>query len=169
MTVAEAQHADFHPNEGLLAAFIAMFDTHNPIMKTFRTARDRLAATTLSDHLEDHYAVKLFSAPKQHGNIYSDPVASEVVGLIVNDLGNTDEGRDLVVQQHSSQLQRIQETHCKFMAMQYPLLFPYGEDGFHENLYMTCPRSNNMKRQKITVAKYYSYRLHDIASDFNTP
>nr|CAZ96142.1 conserved hypothetical protein [Saccharum hybrid cultivar R570] len=170
MTVAEAQRADFHPNEALVAAFIAMFDTHNPIVKTFRTARDRLAATTLSDRLEDHYAVKLFSAPKQHGNIYSDPVASEVVGLVVNDLGNTDKGLDLVVQQHSSQLQRIQETHCKFMVMQYPLLFPYGEDGFHDHLYyMTCPCSNKMKRQKNTMAEYYSYGLHDRAGDFNTP
>jgi len=96
MTVAEAQGKKFVPNESLAAALIAVFDAHNPIVQIFRTACDRLAATNLSDHLDDHYAVKLFSAPRQHGNIYSDRVAAEVIGLVVNDLGNNDEGRDLV-------------------------------------------------------------------------
>jgi len=32
---------------------------------------------------------------------------------VINDLGLSDEGRDLVVQDHASNLQRIKETHCK--------------------------------------------------------
>ncbi|CAD6210090.1 unnamed protein product [Miscanthus lutarioriparius] len=147
-----------------------MLDTHNPIVQIFRAARDRLSADDISDQFQDRYSIKLFSSPKQHGNIYSDPVASEVVGLIVDGLGNSEEGRDLIVQDHSSQLQRVSEAHCKFISMQYPLLFPYGEDGFHEDLhYMPCPRSHNIKRKKVTMAEYYSYRLHDRADDFNTP
>jgi hypothetical protein len=56
------------------------------------------------------------------------------------------------------------------MSMQYPLLFPYGEDGYHKDLYyVSSNRSNNLKQKKLTMAEYYSYRLHDRANDFNTP
>ena len=75
-------------------------------MQIFRTARDRLSVQPegLSDHIDDHYAVQLFCTPKRHGNIYSAPIAPEVVGLVVNDLGATDKGRDLIVQDRSSHL-----------------------------------------------------------------
>ena len=90
--------------------------------------------------------------------------------MVINDLGLSDEGRDLVVQDHASNLQRIKETHCKFMAMQYPLLFPYGEDGFHEKLeYRRCRRSTTIKRKNVTMLEFYTYRLHDRINDFNTP
>jgi hypothetical protein len=75
-----------------------------------------------------------------------------------------------VVQDHASNLQRIQETHCKFMAMQYPILFRYGEDGFHEKLeYRRCRWSTAIKRKTVTMLEYFTYRLHDRVNDFNTP
>jgi hypothetical protein len=172
MATATRPEKNFHPNKEVVASLITMLDTHNPVVQIFRTARDRLYGQTdeVSDQVDDHYALKLFCKPKQHGNIYSAPVATEVVGLVINDLGLGDRGRDLVVEDRSSHLQRVEETHCKFMAMQYPLLFPYGEDGYHEKiLYRRCQRSQNFKRQRVTMAEYYSYRLHDRPNDFNTP
>jgi hypothetical protein len=172
MATAAHQEKTFHPNKNIVASLITMLDTHNPVVQIFRTARDRLHSQPdeFFEQLDDHYVVRLFAEPKQYGNICSAPVATEVVGLVVNDLGLSDRGRDLVVEDRSSHQQRVQETHCKFMAMQYPLLFPYGEDGFHEKLkYRRCPRSQNVKRTNVTMAEYYSYRLHDRANDFNTP
>ncbi|KAL6646680.1 hypothetical protein ACP70R_015757 [Stipagrostis hirtigluma subsp. patula] len=172
MAVATRARTEFQPNEAIVASLVTMLDTHNQIVQVFRTARDGLSvqSNSPSDQSGDSYSVKLFAVPKQHGNIYSNPVASDVVGLVVNDLGTSDEGRDLIVQDHSSHLQRVKETHCKFMAMQYPLLFPYGEDGFHENLeYIRCGRSQKMKRKNVTMVEYFSYRLHDRTGDFNTP
>ncbi|PUZ74769.1 hypothetical protein GQ55_1G091800 [Panicum hallii var. hallii] len=82
------------------------------------------------------------------------PVASEVVGLIVGDIGQTDVGRDIIIEDRSSRLQRINEQHCKFMAMQYPILFPYGEDGYHESLmYRQIGSSLSLKRSKATMAE----------------
>jgi len=117
IAVATTSNSDFQPNEAIVASLITMLDTHNSVVQVFRTARDRLSMqpNNQSGEPDDRYAVKLFSTPIQHGNIYSDPVTSEVVGLVVNDLGTTEEGRDLIVQDHSCQLQRVKETHCKFM------------------------------------------------------
>jgi len=112
----------------------------------------------------------MFGIPDKHGDIFSAPVASEVVGLVVGGLGAGDAGRDLVVEDQAGQLQKIQEKHCKFMAMQYPILFPYGEDGCHENIwYQTCARSKAIKRKHVTISEYFAYRLHDREGDFNTP
>ncbi|EEC78889.1 hypothetical protein OsI_19259 [Oryza sativa Indica Group] len=153
------------PNEDVIRSFMRMLDMNNPIVQVFRTARDRLA-----NQSEDHYFVRLFAVPNQHGSVYSAPIASEVVGLVVNDLGTTDQGRDLIVQDHASHLQRIKESHCKFMTMQYPLLFPYGEDGFHKDLkYCQCQRSGAIKRYYVTMVEFFAYRLHDRVGDFNTP
>ena len=155
----------FQPNEDVIRSFMRMLDMNNPIVQVFRTARDRLA-----NQSEDHYFVRLFAVPNQHGSVYSAPIASEVVGLVVNDLGTTDQGRDLIVQDHASHLQRIKESHCKFMTMQYPLLFPYGEDGFHKDLkYCQCQRSGAIKRYYVTMVEFFAYRLHDRVGDFNTP
>jgi hypothetical protein len=97
-------------------------------------------------------------------------VASEVVGLVVDDIGQSDVGRDIIIEDRMSQLQQINEQHCKFMSMQYPLLFPYGEDGFHDNIvYHQTHASTSMCRQKATMVEYYAYRLHDRVGDFNTP
>ena len=56
------------------------------------------------------------------------PTANEVADLLV--------GRASVQGSHvtvlfttGGQLQRINEIHPSYMELQYPLLFPYGEDG----------------------------------------
>lgn len=165
--MAIGTHAErtFRPNEAIVESLMHMLDTHNPIVQVFWTARDRL-----SDQADDHYSIQLFVVPKQHGSVYSALVASEVVGLVVNDLGTTDDGRDLVVQDHASHLQKVYESHRKFMAMQYPLLFPYGEDDFHEDLkYRQYGRARAIKRDSVTILEYFVYRLHDRDDDFNTP
>ncbi|KAJ1263943.1 hypothetical protein BS78_09G225500, partial [Paspalum vaginatum] len=148
----------FTVNEGIVQSLISMFDAHNPIVKLFRTARERLSLDT-----PDQFFIRLFGKPDAHGDIYSALVTSEVVGLVVGDIGSTDTGRDIIIDSHSSGLQQINEKHCKFMAMQYPLLFPYGEDGYHEDLtYLGAPH------RKLTLQEYCTYRLHDRPGDFNT-
>lgn len=47
------------------------------------------------------------------------------------------------------------------MAMQYPILFPHGEDGFRPDIqYRACDNSREMKRLTVTMREYYAYRLH---------
>ncbi len=39
-----------------------------------------------------------------------------------------------VLAQQAGLFQRIFELHVGYMALHYPLLFPYGEDGWHPNI-----------------------------------
>jgi hypothetical protein len=45
----------------------------------------------------------------------------------MSDIGATNIGRDLIIDDREAGLQ-INEKHSKFMAMQYLILFPYGEE-----------------------------------------
>jgi hypothetical protein len=149
-------------NEIIVQSLIQMLDSHNHIVKLFRIACERIL-----DNSNDHYSIRIFGDVDAHGDIFSFPVASQVVGLVVGDIGQTDVGRDIIIEDHVSNLQQINERHRKFMSMQYPILFPYGEDGFHDNILFQT--SSTMCHQKATMAEYYAYRLHDRANDFNTP
>uniref|UniRef100_A0A1J3D0V0 Helitron helicase-like domain-containing protein n=1 Tax=Noccaea caerulescens TaxID=107243 RepID=A0A1J3D0V0_NOCCA len=55
------------------------------------------------------------------------PVSDEIAGLVVGDFVE----RDIIIQYKTSVLQRISCLHPHYMALQYPMLFPYGESGFH--------------------------------------
>ena len=58
----------------------------------------------------------------------------EIAALITNDFGDGIPTRDIVVSNKDEGLKRISELHSEYMALQYPLLFPYGEEGFHEKI-----------------------------------
>jgi hypothetical protein len=162
---SSSSRPSFNANEDIVDSLISMLDTHNSVVKVFRTAREKITADA-----PDQFVIRLFGKPDAHCDVYSAPVTSEVVGLVVGDIGSTDVGRDLIVDNRSSGLQRINEKHCRFMAMQYPLLFPYGEIGYHDDImYRPTPQSRGTHRKKVTMLEYYAYRLHDRPGDFNTP
>ena len=60
--------------------------------------------------------------------------ANEVAGLVGGDLDIGDLNRDIILEHQFDQLKRIDELHLSYLPLQYPLLFPYGEDGFREDI-----------------------------------
>ena len=55
------------------------------------------------------------------------------------------------------------------MALQYPLLFPYGEDGFRTDLKSTTYNSNNKStRKRISMREFYCYQLQERETQGNT-
>jgi hypothetical protein len=93
------------------------------------------------------------------------PTSTEIVGLIVGDLGQSNGRRDIVIEHKSEGMQRIKEFHPKFMAMQYPLLFPYGEDGFHLDMfYSQNDRRKKTKRKKVKMREYNKENLKQTLS-----
>ena len=60
--------------------------------------------------------------------------------------------RDIVLHRRDGQLQHVSELHRFYDALQYPLLFPLGTDGY--NIYLR--RCNG---KKITQMAYYSFHL----------
>ncbi|XP_020881868.1 uncharacterized protein LOC110228539 [Arabidopsis lyrata subsp. lyrata] len=121
-----------------------MLDANNPHVIAFRSARDRLA------QCEDTSGFKLIL--KNHrdsdGRVQNIPTTDEVAGLIVGDINP--KPRDVVLQANSGGFQRISELHPSYLPLQYPLLFPYGEDGFRLGIDIGFIDKGGLKRTKVT-------------------
>jgi hypothetical protein len=131
-----------------------MLDENNVHAKGFRMARDRLS----QDHGND-FKLRLISERTTDGRIYNQPTVSEVAALIVGDVDYAPK-RDIILEKQSGRLKRIDEFHPAYLAYQYPLIFPYGEDGYRRG---TKLREEDdviiTKRNRLTIMGWLSYRI----------
>ena len=128
-----------------------MLDEYNVHAKTFRMARDRL-----QDVQVNNIKLKLIANREKDGRTYNVPTVPEVAALIVGDF-DANSKRDIIIETQHGQLQRIHELHSSYLALQYPLLFPYGEDGYRPDILHSI-QSDGEKRKRN--------RLTDIKGDF---
>nr|GEV98954.1 DNA helicase PIF1, ATP-dependent [Tanacetum cinerariifolium] len=67
---------------------------------------------------------------------------------------------DIIVNKQDSGPKRISELHPSYMALQYPLLFLYGEDGFHDRIpYFRNTGARKANRGFVTMKEYYFYTI----------
>uniref|UniRef100_A0A6N2MFD4 ATP-dependent DNA helicase n=1 Tax=Salix viminalis TaxID=40686 RepID=A0A6N2MFD4_SALVM len=93
---------------------------------------------------------------------YSNPTSDDIGGLIVGDIGAYQSERDIIIESFSNTLQRISKLHPKFMALQYPLLFPFGEDGYRTNISFADNHSDvSGKRQRVPMRGFYAYVIQE--------
>lgn len=137
----------------LVNDLLLMLDANNALVQAFRMARERF-----NDNSMQRLTLRLLGTRNRREGQYSLPTVPEVAALIPGD-GNPTDSRDIIIEERGSRsAKRISELHPSFMALQYPLLFPYGEDGFHLNIPL-CNISASSRRQSVSLREYYSYRL----------
>ncbi|XP_059285058.1 uncharacterized protein LOC132038402 [Lycium ferocissimum] len=131
-----------------------MLDEHNILVKSFRMARDRY-----KDQPESVFRLRLLSDRTKDGRRYNILTASEVAGLIIGDLTDENFQRDVVVEHRQNGLQRITDLHPSFMSMTYPLIHPYGEDGYRLGILLEDVTNKTYIRQKLTMRQFYGFRI----------
>ena len=142
-------------NTLIVDGLMKMFDEFNVIAKSFRMVRDRFKESNFIP-----VKLKLIGKRTQDTLQYTNISSSEVAGLIVGDFGAYDKNRDIIVEYKTGHLKRISVLHPSLMAMQYPILFPYGEDGYRIDIdYTSVGRSNSLMRKFVTMREYYAYRI----------
>ncbi|KAG8366041.1 hypothetical protein BUALT_Bualt17G0034800 [Buddleja alternifolia] len=100
-----------------------MLDSVNPYVQIFRSARDALQHDSgVNLHIRILHS--------RNNRQYNQPTASEIATLIVGDDTDAIGCRDIIVRKNDGYLKRISETHPSYTPLQYPLLFPYGTDGW---------------------------------------
>ncbi|CAN1829533.1 ATP-dependent DNA helicase PIF1 [Linum perenne] len=122
-----------------------MLDAHNILVKTFRYAKERL----MDENMQE-LKIKLFAQRKTDGREYDLPTGDELAALIVNDSGQATYEQDIIVEHQNSRLERISVYHPSLMALQYPLLFPYGEDGWRSDIEV-CSRTTDDDSDDILI------------------
>ncbi|PWA72292.1 hypothetical protein CTI12_AA269790 [Artemisia annua] len=122
----------FNKNGGMLRQdivqnLIQVFDSHNELVKLFRTARDKIESADIPD-----FKIKLFGVV---GSKQYDLPTGDSIGAIVFEGGpNVETNYDVIIEARGGQPQRIDKLNPHYMSLHFPLLFVHGEEGYHLGL-----------------------------------
>ncbi|CAN0897216.1 ATP-dependent DNA helicase PIF1 [Linum grandiflorum] len=109
-----------------------MLDTYNVLAKSFRRVRD-----ALEEPGNENLRLRICGPRVEHGRMYELPTGTELAGLT-----------------------RITSLNPLFDSLHFPLLFPHGNDGFHNRIrYNSTYRDPTKKRKYVTQREYYCFRL----------
>jgi len=147
---------------------LTMMYNINPYVKMFKMARDMMAIEGVPMDLK----LRLIASRTKDARRYNVLTVDEVTTLMVGDGYEAVDRRDIVVAQQADPFQRIFELHVGYMVLHYPLLFPYGEDGWHPNILLNGVIADanldedhvkeaelQRKHCNVTMAEFYCYRL----------
>ncbi|KAK4592722.1 hypothetical protein RGQ29_017025 [Quercus rubra] len=126
-------NSDLDPS--IVDALVQMFDESNNLVKIFQMSRDRFIDTDVHQ-----LRLRLIGSRTTDGREYNLPTCSEITAIIVGDIELKEGG-----------LQHINVLHPSYMDLQYPLLFPYGED---DGIRFDTTDS-------VTMKEYYAYQLQE--------
>ncbi|CAH9082793.1 unnamed protein product [Cuscuta europaea] len=146
---------DLH--EEIVEGLKTTLDEHNVLGQSFRMAGRKI-------HEEGcvEFRSKLIGKRAKDGRTYNLSSVSEVAALVVGDFDLSLGERDILVETCTGRLQRINELHPSYLALQYPLLFPYGEDGFRDDIPLCIRKSDQARgRQMMSIIEFLAYRLHE--------
>ncbi|PWA91745.1 FKBP-type peptidyl-prolyl cis-trans isomerase family protein [Artemisia annua] len=129
----------FHLFQGL----IHFFDTHNELVQMLRAARD------LSDQPDvPEFKLKLYNAEGARG--YELPTSNTLAAIVFDSGPMSESDFDVIIQYKGGEPQRINKLHKSYMSMQFPLIFIYGQPGFHTGL-MSRPTAPNKQPRRVSL------------------
>ncbi|KAJ9543984.1 hypothetical protein OSB04_023691 [Centaurea solstitialis] len=134
-TFQDNSRASFIDHE-IVHGLSQMLDSHNILAKTFQMARDRFKSSPQS----------LFRLCLK-GNRTTDGRQYNIVYQLFLKL------------QSQIVIVTITDLHPSFMSLTYPLVHPYGEDGYRTDIPLRNLSNSESKRQNLTMRQYYCFHL----------
>ncbi|ONM36878.1 putative replication protein [Zea mays] len=149
------------PEREITMALLDMLNDNNKLVKAFRYARERLEQAG-----NQKITLRLLGCDARQDVQYNLPSGGEVAAIVVGDYTADEYTYDVLVHDRNCGLRRVSCLHPSYMALQYPLLFPYGENGYHLGIrYCDDEDSVGTKRKYVTmlefVRRHLHYRLHE--------
>lgn len=139
-----------------------MLHTHNELIQQIKTAKDLILQR---GHEDVNVIIRSDCVPAgEHRGRYNAPTANEVAAVIV---GKSSNRRDIVLETRDDQLVRIDQFHCFYDALQYPLIFWNGQAGYSFNIPLVDPITGRHLHKTVTSMKYYAYHFMVRYDNFN--
>ena len=120
------------------------------------------------DNSKSDSTLRLFRGRSKDQRVYNTPSCDKITALIVGDFGNLDVGRDIIVKKCYGELTRLHETHTAFIPLQYPLMFPFGKDGYQEDIPIreTHSKGKARVRVRISLSEFIAFRIQQSSWEF---
>lgn len=111
------------PGRRIVGILEPFFQEHNHLIRLFKTLMPRLAN---DNHV---IIIRPDKVPAgQHERRFNAPTIDDVAVIMV---GDQFERRDIRIQRRDDQILNIEDSHRSYDALQYPLIFWEGEDGYY--------------------------------------
>jgi hypothetical protein len=121
-----------------------LHETH-PYVPGFKLALEQI------DQPEHRVVIRADRTPVgEHPRRFNAQVANEVGIIMVLNEHDTNGKRDIVLKKRDNMLTTITETHRSYDTLQYPLMFPRGEDGYHFPIYQVNPINGHETDHKVS-------------------
>jgi len=141
------QHGGDNIVESILRDLQTMMHRDNPYYSIYKTAKERMG-----QDIDLVLNLTTFDAKKHDPRRYNLPTASEVGVIIGKDPSDVNATRDLIIEHRGGQLKRISELHSAYLPLRFPLLYPFGEPGWHPKIPFSGadwqPREEEMQREE---------------------
>ncbi|PWA46253.1 helitron helicase-like domain-containing protein [Artemisia annua] len=157
-------HFDVHERqtlrEDVVQGLIGFLDANNALVRLFRTARDKLRDADIPA-----FQIRLFGVAGV--NQYELPTA-DTIGAIVYEGGpESATDYDVVIERHSREPESVNKLHPQYMALQFPLLFIYGEEGYHLKLTLMALTGDSSSLSETIVERPLAQRSFAYFSELN--
>ena len=136
----------------IIEGLIQFFDAHNELIQVLRTARDLCAQVDIPE-----FNLWLYNAEGARG--YELPTSNTVAAIVFDNGPASESDYDVIIQYRGGEPQRINKLHKSYMSMQYPLIFVYGQPGFHTGLTLRSADPTQRPR-RVSLNAFYTYQLH---------
>jgi hypothetical protein len=138
---------------------IEILDEHNELVQLFRTSRDKMAEANVPE-----FKVRLFGVIGS--NQHELPTGDSIGATVFEGGSDVETDFDVVTEQHDRQLKSVNKLNASCMSLQFPLVFLFGEDGYHLGRVLLTHRSSDDPPKKMKMLKYYSYQVHDRINEY---
>ena len=140
-------------NPEIVQRLIQVLDAHNELVAVFRTARDICSQPDVPE-----FTIHLYNV--NGARQYDTPSADILGGIIFENGPQPETDYDVIIHKKGEGLQRINKLHSTYMALQFPLLFVYGQPGYTTSLTLETHNAQGEK-PKMTMNTYYMYQLYE--------
>lgn len=148
-------HLDAH----IMGLLQDMLNTNHQYVPLYRQAYEILQTYDPANDVE----VYLRFIPGQlDRRRYNLPTADDIAVILP---GQNKEPRDIVLRQRAGPLHRISDLHPAYVSLQYPLLFPFGEHGWHPGLRLRETEAQENARIHNRTQRRQSRRERGIEAD----
>ncbi|XP_031111748.1 uncharacterized protein LOC116015711 [Ipomoea triloba] len=153
-----------HLHEDIVSDLQSVLDENNVLVQSFRVARNAILTNPTVD-----VRMKLLGKRNHDGKTYNLPTVSEVAAIVVGDLDPSMGERDILIETRSGLLKRISELNPAYLPLQYPILFPYGEDGYREDIPFAVEKVFGQGgRHSLSIREYLTFRIHERLNEIST-
>jgi hypothetical protein len=155
-------------SESTLGLLQDIINKNHQYAQQFETARDILAECGPTEDI----AIVLRAQGGSDHKRFALPTCEEVAGLIPGE-PVPGETRDIVLRTKEGPLRRLTEFSPSYSPLQYPLLFPFGSDGWNPSMKMKpLPPSRRKKgskeNDKLSLTRHTAFRIHERRNQFST-